>query len=190
MPPADASKVSRLIGPALLLLGVVAADQATKLWALGELVRQQPVEVLGRFVQFTLVYNEGGAMGTNFGSTTYYLISSLLILGFVLYYLYANRHLARVSYPLALIAGGAIGNIIDRIRLGQVVDFIDVDIPDINVAAFSLERWWTFNIADAAITVSIVFLIISLFMHRKDTREELPEVEEDTPEDRTRTDSV
>jgi len=66
------------------------------------------------------------------------------------------------------VAGGAIGNIIDRIRLEYVIDFIDVDIPDISLFGFHLERWWTFNIADAAISCSIVFLIIHLlFFHRR-----------------------
>ena len=125
------------------------------------------MEVMGRFFMFTLVYNEGGAMGTNFGSSTYYLISSIFILLFVFYYIYANRNNASFAYPMAFIAGGAIGNIIDRIRLGQVIDFLDVDIFDIRIGDFILERWWTFNIADAAITCSIVYLVVYLlFFHR------------------------
>ena len=125
------------------------------------------MEVIGQFFMLTLVYNEGGAMGTNFGSSTYYLISSIFILLFVFYYIYANRHNASFAYPMAFIAGGAIGNIIDRIRLGQVIDFLDVDFFDIRIGDFILERWWTFNIADAAITCSIVYLITyMLFFHK------------------------
>lgn len=171
-----------LIGPVVLLVLVVLIDQATKLWAVSALQLGESVKVIGDFFQFTLVYNIGGAMGTRFGSTTYYLVTSILILAVVLYYLYANRGLPRVTYPLALIAGGAIGNIIDRLRIGKVIDFLDVDFFDISF--LGLERWWTFNIADAAISVSIVYLVISLFMHRKDTEEELPEVPEETPDDR------
>jgi len=183
MLPAGKNNYSSLIGPAVVLLLVVVLDQATKLWAVAALQPLQPVEVLGRFFMLTLVYNKGGALGTNFGSLTYYLISSLLILGFVLYYLVANRGLHRITYPLALIAGGAIGNIIDRIRLGQVVDFIDVDFFDINLFGYHLDRWWTWNIADAAISCSIVFLIISLFLHRHHPEADLPQVSEDRPDD-------
>ena len=174
-----------LIGPAVVLALVVASDQITKLWAVNNLALRQPVEVIGTLLQFTLVYNRGGAMGTNFGSVAYYLISSILILGFVLYYLYTHRHIARLSYPLALIAGGAIGNIIDRIRLGEVIDFIDVDIFDINLLGFELRRWWTFNIADAAISLSIVYLVISLLLHRHEPVAE-PPVAPDGSDDRAR----
>jgi signal peptidase II len=178
---ADNAPYSRLLGPVVILAIVVAVDQATKIWAVAALDPRTPVKIIGSLVQFTLVYNEGGAMGTSFGSSTYYLISSLLILGFVLYYMVANRHLGRVTYPLALIAGGAIGNIIDRIRLGQVIDFLDIDILDVSLWGFNLQRWWTFNVADAAITLSIIYLIISLFLHRRDTDEALPEVADEAP---------
>lgn len=99
-------------------------------------------------------------MGTNFGSSTYYLVSGSLILIFLLWYIYTNRQNTLFSWPLSFIAGGAIGNLIDRIQSGQVVDFIDVDFFDIDIFGFQLQRWWTFNIADAAISCSIVFLII------------------------------
>ena len=117
-------------------------------------------------MMLTLVYNEGGALGTSFGSSTYYLVSSLIILAVVLYYLFVNRYLARIAWPLAFTAAGAIGNIIDRIRLGKVIDFIDVDFIDINLVGFHLDRWWTFNVADAAISCSIVFLLGTVMFSR------------------------
>ena len=125
------------------------------------------VEVLGRFFMLTLVYNEGGALGTSIGSSTYYLVTSSLILIFVLYYLFVNRNSARIAYPLAFTAGGAVGNIIDRIRLGKVIDFLDVDFFDINLFGYHLDRWWTFNVADAAISCSILFLLVSIFLTRR-----------------------
>jgi len=166
--PDEKNKLALLIGPAIVLAAVVIIDQATKLWAMDALTPGQSVEVWGRFFMFTLVFNDGGAMGTNFGSTTYYLVSSLLILAFIIYYAIANRQFPRITYPLGLIAAGAIGNIIDRIRIGQVIDFIDIDFFDIHIMNFHLARWWTWNIADAAISCSIVFLIFSLFRHRHD----------------------
>ena len=167
------SKLRKLLAPAIGLAAVVIIDQITKLWAIGSLSETQSVKVLGNFFMLTLVYNEGGAMGTNFGSPTYYLVSSILILIFLLYYIFTHRENYRVTVPLALIAGGAIGNIIDRFRFGRVVDFLDVDFIDINLFGFQLERWWTFNFADAVISCSIVFLLVTVlfFLPQKPSSE-------------------
>jgi len=145
----------------------VAVDQLTKLWAMSCLGGKSSVEVLGRFLMFTLVYNKGGALGTNFGSSTYYLVSSLLILTIVLYYLVVNRNNTTIAYPLSFIAGGALGNIIDRLLLGKVIDFLDMDFFNINLLGYHIDRWWTFNIADAAISCSIIFLLASLIFTRR-----------------------
>lgn len=155
-----ASNARLLFWPTLVLVATVVADQVTKVWAVGALTNRPPMQVLGDFFQFTLVYNEGGALGTQIGPASYYLIASFLIMLFVLYYAWANRQKRLISIPLALIAGGAIGNIIDRIRIGRVVDFIDVDFFDIHAMGIHLERFWTFNIADSAISCSIVFLAL------------------------------
>jgi signal peptidase II len=130
--------------------------------------------VLGTFLQFTLLYNEGGAMGTRLGPSTYYLIMALLVLPFLLIYIFRNRGRLIISLPLAFIAGGAVGNLIDRIRYGQVVDFIDVDFFDINIGSFHMERFWTFNVADAAISCAIVFLLIQIILMRKTLDPEPP----------------
>jgi signal peptidase II len=112
----------------------------------------------------TLVYNVGGALGTSFGSSNWYLVTSSLILIFVLYYLGANRRRYTISIPLAFIAGGAIGNLIDRIRLGRVIDFLDFDFINIDFLGFHIDRWWAFNIADAAITGGILFLLLVILV--------------------------
>lgn len=160
-------KLNRLLPPLAALLIVVAVDQATKIWAISFLSEQPVVEVLGRFFMLALVFNEGGAMGTNFGSPLYYLISSLLILMILFYYIYTHREDRVLTIPLALICGGAVGNIIDRIRFGKVVDFLDIDFFDISIFGFELQRWWTFNIADAVISCSIVYLLVRLLFFPK-----------------------
>jgi len=176
-----ASSSKPLLWPVVLLLFTVLVDQLTKIWAVARLEGGQSIEVLGQFVMLTLVYNEGGAMGTRLAPSASYLIASLLILCFVLYYIWKLRHRAAFAIPLALIAGGAIGNILDRIRLGRVIDFLDVDFFDINLLGFSLDRWWTFNVADAAISCSIVFLMVHMLISRPkhglagDENEKLPE---------------
>lgn len=167
------SNARLLFWPTLVMLAVVVADQASKLWAVRALADRQSMQVFGSFFQFTLVYNEGGALGTQIGPASYYLIASVLILVFVLYYAWLNRGRLILSIPLALIAGGAIGNIIDRVRIGRVVDFIDVDFFDIHTLGIHLERFWTFNIADSAISCSIVFLAI-IIIFRLDRPHEFP----------------
>lgn len=118
---------------------------------------------------FTLVYNEGGALGTNLGSSNYYLIASSLILLFLLYYIYLARNDRMLANTLAFIAAGAMGNIVDRIRFGRVIDFIDVDLPDISLFGYELQRWWTFNIADSAITCAIIVLLMRMVFGHKDS---------------------
>lgn len=108
-------------------------------------------------------------MGTNLGSSSYYLIASTLILLFLLYYIYLARTDRMLANTLAFIAGGAMGNIVDRIRFGRVIDFIDVNVPDISLFDYQLQRWWTFNIADAAITCAIVVLLVKMIFRSKDS---------------------
>lgn len=155
-----------ILWPVVIVLSVLLADQISKILALRYLAETESVTVLGRFLKFTLVYNEGGAMGTNLGSSTYYLIASILILLFVLYYIYLVRRDRIMAFTLSFVAGGALGNIVDRIRLGKVVDFIDVDMPDVSLFGRELERWWTFNIADSAITCAIIVLLVRVLFVR------------------------
>lgn len=172
----------KLLAPTVALVAVVIADQATKIWAASYLAEKPSVEVLGKFFMLTLVFNEGGALGTSFGPSTYYLLSSTLVLLFLLYYTYANRRLPMISIPLAFIAGGAIGNIIDRIRLGRVIDFLDVDFFDVNIFGYQLNRWWTFNVADSAISCSLVFLLVYvIFFHGKKMPGPKPQAPQNEP---------
>ncbi|MEW5925188.1 MAG: signal peptidase II, partial [Candidatus Zixiibacteriota bacterium] len=101
---ADVSK-RHFIFPLLILAVVVIADQLTKLYALGRLIQGQPQQVLGSFFQLKLIFNRGGALGTDFGSGLFYLISSLLILLIVLYFMYVNRDKLLITAPMAAIAG-------------------------------------------------------------------------------------
>jgi signal peptidase II len=123
----------------------------------------ESVRLLGDIVMLTLVYNQGGAMGTNFGSSSYYLIISLVILPVLLFYMYRNRNDFSLLIPLAFISGGAIGNLIDRIKFGQVIDFLDVNFYVNRI--WGDERWWTFNVADACISIAIVFLLYRTVLH-------------------------
>lgn len=152
----------------LIIALVLIADQLTKLWAVSSLTDSGSVQVFGQFFQLSLVFNDGGAMGTNLGSSSFYLVIALILIPILCFYIYSNRTNPRLTWPLSFIVAGAIGNVIDRIRLGKVIDFLDVDFFDINIGDFHLERWWTFNIADAVISCSLIFLIgLYLFNPRK-----------------------
>lgn len=161
----EKGKLKKLIPPIIIIAAVIIIDQLTKFWAVANLQFGNSVEIFGSFFMLTLVYNEGGAMGTNLAPPVFYLVASSIVLVLVLYYLYQQRQTYCISVPLAFIAGGAIGNLIDRFKFGQVVDFIDVDFFDISLFGYRLERWWTFNVADMAISISIIYLIILIMFN-------------------------
>ena len=157
----------QFIIPIAILVAVILLDQLTKFWVVSSLPMGQSRSILGEFLQFKLIYNQGGALGTNLGNSAFYLISSLLILLVVLYFIISNISSKIIANPMAAIAGGAIGNIIDRIRLGEVVDFLDFDFFDINILGYKIDRWWTFNIADVGITVGMIILLIHIVFFSK-----------------------
>lgn len=107
------------------------------------------------FLRIVYYENKGAAFGmfSGFGNTKFIIIAVIAI-GFMLFYLIHTRDRAEY-YALSLILGGAAGNLIDRIRLGKVVDFIDVYAGD--------WHWPAFNVADSALTVGIcIFLIANI----------------------------
>jgi signal peptidase II len=132
---------------------IVVVDQLLKAWVVGAGAYEvgRPVEIAGDFVRITLSHNQGALFGLFQGSAPLFALVSLAVLGIIVWYeAHAGQQLA-VSVALGLLIGGAIGNLIDRLRLGYVVDFVDAGIGD--------WRWYTFNVADAAISMAIVLLI-------------------------------
>jgi signal peptidase II len=151
----------------LLFIMVLVLDQATKYIALSYLSLGQPVPVLGDYLRWTLAYNPGGAFGMRLGGPNYYLISSLIVFAILVFYIIKNRKITFISIPLALVSGGAAGNIIDRFRYGEVVDFIDCEFLDISIGSYHLDRWPIFNIADMAVSCGIIITIIFMMCHSK-----------------------
>lgn len=145
---------ARLFWP--LLLALVLADCGSKRIVEETLPPHTPHEVVGDVIRFTLGYNPGAAFGMNVGAASRLVFTTLSFLALIaLGLMYrATPPERRVEVAaLALISGGAIGNLIDRVRAGQVVDFIDVGI--------GATRFWTFNIADAGITVGAILLAVA-----------------------------
>jgi signal peptidase II len=171
------NKLKKLIPPAIIIIVVVVLDQITKILAVNNLEYGNSIEVIGSFFMLTLIYNEGGAMGTNIGSSNYYLLASIIILGVIFYYLYSQRENKSLVIPLSFISGGAIGNLIDRIAYGKVVDFLDFDFFNINIFGYRLDRWWTFNIADMAISLSILYLFITILFTKQEISTEENSIE-------------
>ena len=139
----------------LLALLVIALDQWTKLLALRVLDYGVPQEVTG-FFNLTLLYNRGAAFSflSDAGGWQHWLFSGLaVVISLVLVvWLYRQPRKARLEpLALALVLGGALGNLLDRLRLGHVVDFIQLHYRDF--------YWPAFNIADSAITLGAGLLL-------------------------------
>ncbi len=149
-----------------VLIAVVALDLATKLIAVGALSPQHvPHEILGDHLRLTLVYNPGAAFGLNLGIYSRWIFmaltaGALVVLG-RLYQATRQGDFLR-TLALSLVCGGAVGNLIDRVRSPMgVVDFIDVGLRDL--------RWPTFNVADMAVSVGAFLLAWVLWGEERTT---------------------
>lgn len=134
---------------------VVILDQITKSVASSRLLLGDPSPVLGEAVRLTLVHNTGAAFGLFPGSRVPFIVISLIAVAVVLYLFFRETYRSVLNRVLlGCILGGAIGNLADRVRLGYVVDFIDVGL--------GRARWPVFNVADSAVTVGVLLLAWNL----------------------------
>ncbi len=136
----------------LALAGIVVAlDQLTKAWLVSKLSPGQVVEVVGDAVRLVFSQNSGALFGLFRDQALLFGLASLGVIGLIVAYHGRSGRSLYLSIALALLLGGALGNVIDRLRLGYVVDFVDIGVGNL--------RWYTFNVADAAISTSIVLLV-------------------------------
>ncbi len=160
------------------IVSVILIDQLSKLYIHAKFVPGETIQILGDFLRFTFVYNPGGAFGINIGNFWVYTIISMLAVVIVIIYFVKVPSTDKIAkYCLAFVVGGALGNQIDRISYGQVIDFIDINTIDVTIPSFSflgleftgfqLYRWYVFNIADAAITLGLLGFIIYLLIQDK-----------------------
>ena len=139
---------------------VVILDQITKALVLQYLTLHQNITIIPGLFDITHIHNPGGAFGFLAGISSklrsiIFLFVSSLAVGLIFYfYIKTPPNLPWLSAAFALIFGGAIGNLIDRLRFGVVIDFLDFYIGN--------AHWPAFNIADSAITVGIIVFIIHL----------------------------
>lgn len=142
-----------------VLGGVVAFDLITKTFIQRSMNLYQQVNIVGDYVRLTYIHNPGAAFGIHLGpySRFIFLVLSLVALAALagMYWVTPARDKMRLA-SIALICGGAVGNLLDRIRSSQgVVDFMDLGIGQL--------RWPVFNVADVAVTCGAIFLAVSLW---------------------------
>lgn len=141
---------------------LVFADQITKGMVRITMSLYESIPVIPDFFHITYVTNDGMAFGLNFPFGIYVFSGvSILFTGFLFWYLWTIQdHGIIIRTGIALILAGAIGNLIDRVFLGEVVDFLDFMVGDYH--------WYVFNIADSCVTVGMGFVLYdSLILERK-----------------------
>ena len=141
-----------------LLVFVIVVDQATKWWVLSNFQLYESLEVIPGFFSLTFITNNGAAFGLLGGEHAawrqmFFVVVALLALGFMLYvYRDLRQKGAIFALAISLIGAGAIGNLLDRLRFGFVIDFLDFYIKN--------HHWPAFNVADSAILIGVTLFII------------------------------
>ena len=168
-----------------LTFGVIVADQVSKFYIKGieipflhlsipGMYPGQSISVIGNFFKITFIENPGMAFGFNPGSDFKLWISIFSLIasvGLIFYIFMAKNKPLSLRIALAMILGGAVGNLIDRafygliynyapVFYGKVVDFLDFDFFNFTIFGRSYDRWPIFNIADASVTIGVLILII------------------------------
>lgn len=148
----------------LVAMGVLALDQLVKYWVLTTMVEGQSIPLIQNIFHLTFVKNYGAAFGILAHNRSFFIAVGLAVAGLILYFYrqVAEKH-QLMTWSLALLLGGAVGNLIDRIRLGYVVDLFDFRV------------WPVFNVADMAIVGGVMLLgwIIMRMPENESSREEI-----------------
>ena len=151
---------------ALVSLGTVVLDQITKAHIMQTMRLHESIPVVANFFSLTYIRNPGAAFGILASSSNgfrllFFGLTSLFalaLLGTIFFRLREDDWIGQLS--IAGILGGAIGNLLDRVRFGEVIDFLDFYIDTYH--------WPAFNVADAAISVGVCFLIVHFAIEKKD----------------------
>jgi signal peptidase II len=145
----------------------VVLDQVTKIMVTNALTPfEPPREIIGSLLRFNLAYNPYGVFSLSYGHGILYYI--LTIAGVILFTYIGLSQTERLKAAIfGLIIGGALGNLLDRLRLGHVIDYIDMGLGNY--------RWFTYNVADAFITIGAIVLIAQeLLFKKKDQSDTTP----------------
>ena len=141
---------------------LVLADQVSKRIVVSTMSLYESIPIVENFLHFTYITNDGMAFGINFPFGYYIFTSvSVLLTLFLFWYLWSVRtHSIVIRLGISFIIAGAIGNLIDRIFLGAVIDFLDFMIGNFH--------WYVFNLADSYVTVGMVLVLVdSIILEKK-----------------------
>jgi signal peptidase II len=135
-----------------LAASIVVADQLTKAWITARLAPGESMSVVGDTLRLVHGQNDGALFGLFRDNAALFGLISIGVVGLIVAYHAKAGRTPYLSVALGLLLGGALGNMTDRLRIGYVVDFVDAGIGTF--------RWYTFNVADAAISGAILMLIV------------------------------
>jgi signal peptidase II len=135
---------------------VFVVDQVTKAWLVSFLDPGERVEVVGQYVRLVHSQNSGALFGLFQDAAILFGIVSVGVVAGIVWFHHSSGRNTLLSVALGLLLGGALGNMADRFRIGYVVDFVDIGIGNL--------RFYTFNVADSAISLSILLLLLSAFL--------------------------
>lgn len=155
-------KICMLTIDTILIAALIAIDQFTKYLAVMRLKDKPAFPIINGVLELNYLENHGAAFGMLQNQRVFFIFVEVIVLGVIAYILYKtpnNKKYVRMHILLSLIAAGAIGNMIDRIRLNYVVDFIYIVLINFPI----------FNLADMYVTFSTAILVISLLFYYKES---------------------
>lgn len=145
----------------LLALPLLLADQLTKQWVLNTIPLNTsivPLPALDPYLAFTYVANNGTVFGLfQQGEVIFATLAALVGIGLMIVNWRLPWRVRKLRVGLALVLAGAVGNLIDRLRVGHVIDFVDIDLT--SIIPLRIADWYIFNIADASIVTAICLLL-------------------------------
>lgn len=170
----------------IVLFAALAVDLITKALVAANIPLGGSVTVIPNFLYFTYIHNYAAAFGSRFGldklfgetgTTVFFIVLTFVAIGFFAYFMYRNRGKSLVyRLAFALIIGGAIGNLVDRMAFGYVRDF--VQIVYFGLTIFGQTSFAIFNIADAALCVGVaMFLVYYIFIYKEPKKDENPQAD-------------
>ncbi len=183
----------------IVLFAALAVDLITKALVAANIPLGGSVTVIPNFLYFTYIHNYAAAFGSRFGldklfgetgTTVFFIVLTFVAIGFFAYFMYRNRGKSLVyRLAFALIIGGAIGNLVDRMAFGYVRDF--VQIVYFGLTIFGQTSFAIFNVADAALCVGVaMFLVYYIFIYKEPKKDESPLADGIAAENATDTESA
>lgn len=139
-----------------IAVAVVIVDQLSKAWLTGLLAPGEQLQIIGDWLRIVHGQNDGAIFGLFADQALLFGLVSIGVMGLIVWFHRSSGRNTLLSIALGLLLGGAIGNMIDRFRLGYVVDWVDAGIGS--------WRFYTFNVADSAVSLAVLLLLLSAIL--------------------------